>query len=189
MLSWLFRRLSGRPAFRIYGNGRSEAGWREVAVLATSRRNLTSRWPFFGGTCITWTPRIIAVGWDFAESVLHEQMAAPASRENPVEVAGGRLRDAERRAAVDSSSFARASEILAHECGHTAQARRFRPLYLTIGATFTWWREGPHWWNWFENQASETGQFGGIISGSVHPDLWAVVRPDDSPDNRTTDST
>jgi hypothetical protein len=166
-----------------------ESEWRVIHVLATRHRNLTSRWPFFGGSCITWSSTVIAVGWDFAESVLHEQIAAPASRDNPVEVAGGRLHDAERRAAIDVSSFARASEILSHECGHTAQARRFGPVYLPIAAVFTWWREGLHWWNWFENQASEIGQFGGIISGSVHPDLWAAVRPNPDPNRPNTETT
>jgi hypothetical protein len=179
MLSWLFIKTGGPAAFQAYGKGESEAVWRVIDVIATDRRNSTSRWPFFGGTCITWTSRVIAVGWDFAEWVLREQMAAPASRELPVEVGGGRLHDPKRRSAAQAPSFPLASEILAHECGHTCQARRFGPLYLPIGAAFTWWREGRHWWNWFENQASEIGQFGGIISGSVHPDLWAAVRPDE----------
>jgi len=183
MLSWLFRKLSGRPAFRIHGRGNGESNWREIDVFAAARRDQTSRLPFFRGTCITWTGRVIAVGWDFAESVLREQIATPASREHPVKVGGGRLRDRRRRSAAQAPSFPLASEILAHECGHTRQARRFGPLYLPIGALFTWWREGRHWWNWFENQASEIGQFGGIISGSVHPDLWAAVRPDDRPDD------
>lgn len=46
-----------------------------------------------------------------------------------------------------------------------------------------------YWWNWFENEASEIGQFGGIISGSVHPDLWAAVRPNDKPDKPTIEPT
>ena len=183
MLSWLFIKMGGPPAFQVYGKGESEATWRVIDVLATDRRNSTSRWPFFGGTCITWTSRVIAVGWDFAEWVLREQVESPASRDRPVEVLGGRLRDKPRRSAASAPSFPLASEILAHECGHTRQARRFGPLYLPIGALFTWWREGRHWWNWFENQASEIGQFGGIISGSVHPDLWAAVRPDPPPDH------
>jgi len=120
-------------------------------------------------------------GLGFAEWVLREQVSAPASRELPVEVSGGRLHSIVRRPRVNAPSFPLASEILAHECGHTAQARRWWLLYLPIGAIFTWWREGSHWWNWFENQASEFGQFGGIISGSVHPDLWAMVRPNDPP--------
>jgi hypothetical protein len=119
---------------------------------------------------------VIAVGWDFAESVVREQMAVPASREVPVELSGGRLRDGPRRANADAPSFPLASEILAHECGHTRQAVRFGPLYLLLGALFTWWREGRHWWNWFENQASEIGQFGGIVSGTVPPRLWDAVR-------------
>ena len=82
---------------------------------------------------------------------------------------------AARRRDAGAPSFPRASEILAHECGQSYQARRWGALYLVIGALYTWWREGRHWWNWFENQASETGQFGGILSGSVHDDLWAAV--------------
>src|SRR5262245_28770264 len=91
MLSWLMRRAGGRPAFRIYGKGQAEPTWREIDVFANQRRNATSRWPFFGATCITWSASVIAVGWDFAESVLREQMADAASREHPVEVPGGRL--------------------------------------------------------------------------------------------------
>jgi hypothetical protein len=182
MLSWLFRQLGGRPAFRIHGKGIADSAWREIDVLGAARRNQSSRLPFFGGTCITWTSQVIAVGWDFAESVLREQMADPASRERPVAVGGGRLRHAIRRRDAQAPSYPLASEILAHECGHTRQACRFGLLYLPIGALFTWWREGRHWWNWFENQASEIGLFGGIISGSVHPALWATVRPDDPVD-------
>jgi hypothetical protein len=180
MLSWLMRRAGGRPAFRIYGKGQAESTWHEIDVFANQRRNATSRWPFFGATCITWSGTVIAVGWDFAESVLREQMVEPASREHPVEVGGGRLHS--DRFGTQSSSAPLAwrlisdSEILAHECGHTAQARRFGPIYLIIGAIFTWWREGRHWWNWFENQASAVGQFGGIVSESVHPGLWAMVK-------------
>jgi hypothetical protein len=180
MLSWMMRRAGGQPAFRIYGKGRTESAWHEIAVFATPRRNATSRWPFFGATCIAWSSTVIAVGWDFAESVVREQMTDPASRERPVEVIGGRLHvDRFRNPRSEASAvlrFVTDSEILAHECGHTAQARRFGPIYLTIGAIFTWWREGMHWWNWFENQASATGQFGGIVSDSVHPTLWAAVK-------------
>lgn len=183
MLSWIFRRLCGVPAMRIYGKGNSETSWRMIDVFASSRRNDSSRWPFIGGTCITWTRRVIAVGWDFAESVVREQMAEPASRETPVEVRGGRLRDGARRADAQAPSFPLASEILAHECGHTCQAVRFGPLYLPVGALFTWWREGKRWWNWFENQASEIGQFGGIVSGSIHPRIWDAVRADGARDH------
>ena len=188
MLSSVMLWASGRPAFRVYGKAKDESQWRVIEVLASARRNSTSRWPFLGGTCITWTSRVIAVGWDFAERVLREQVESPASREQPVEVLGGRLHDGPQRSAVSAPSFPLASEILTHECGHTRQARRFGLLYLPIGALFTWWREGPHWWNWFENQASEIGQFGGIISGSVHPDLWAAVRPDDRPHRPPSES-
>src|SRR5260370_40377561 len=60
---------------------------------------MDSRWPapFFRGTLITWTAAVIALGRDFAEDILREQRDAPASRERPVEVRGGRLHDGERR--------------------------------------------------------------------------------------------
>src|SRR5262245_11700119 len=92
-------RLLGRPCFRIHGRGRREKTWRIIDVPATHRRDQDSPWPrfLFRGTCITWTASIIAVGWDFAEEVLREQMAEPASREHPVEVRGGRLHHLERR--------------------------------------------------------------------------------------------
>ena len=44
------------------------------------------------GRCITWTASVIAVGWDFAEALLFEQAHTPATRDFPVEVTGGRLR-------------------------------------------------------------------------------------------------
>ena len=50
-----------------------------------------------------------------------------------------------------------------------------RHLYLPAGALFTWWREGRHWWNVFENQASAEGQLGGIVNGSVCPELMRRV--------------
>jgi hypothetical protein len=132
---------------------------------------MDSRWPLWRATCITWTDEVIAVGWDFAEAVLREQTAAPASRERPVEVAGGRLCDAQRRQAAGGSSFPGASEVLAHECGHTRQMRRLGLAYWPVVGAVTLFREGPHWWNHFENQASETGLFGGIVNGSVCPQL------------------
>jgi hypothetical protein len=163
--------LSGRPTLRVYGKGKTESAWREIAVFARGRRNLVSRLPFFRGSCITWTRRVIAVGCDFAEWLVREQAANPASRESPVDVTGGRLHGTARNAPGPS-----ASEVMAHECGHTCQAARWGPLYLPIGALFTWWREGDRWWNWFENEASELGQFGGIVSGSVESGLWERVR-------------
>ncbi|MFO0928663.1 MAG: hypothetical protein U0736_16845 [Gemmataceae bacterium] len=176
------RRL-GRPCFRIHGKARHEPTWRVIEVHATARRNLDSRWPapLFRGTCITWTAAVIAVGWDFALEVLREQTAEPASRDRPVEVAGGRIRDLDRRTRAGATPWASASEILAHEIGHTAQARRLGWLYLPTGALFTLWREGPRWVNWFENAASETGQFGGLVNGSVCPELMERLhRKDDN---------
>src|SRR4051812_22880412 len=87
-------RLTSRRAFQVYGRARREKGWRVIDVFASRIRDYDSRWPrpFFPGVCITWTASAVAVGWDFAEEVLREQLAEPASRERPVEVAGGRLR-------------------------------------------------------------------------------------------------
>jgi hypothetical protein len=173
-------RLVGRPCFLIHGRGRRESSWHTIEVHATHRRDHDSRWPrlLFRGTLITWTASVIAVGWDFAEEVLREQMVEPASREHPVEVAGGRLNDLARRAAAGAEPWASASEVLAHECGHTAQARRLGLLYLPVGAAFTLWREGPAWYNHFENQASENGQFGGIVNDSVCQELMCRVITD-----------
>jgi hypothetical protein len=172
-----FRALA-RPAFAVYGKARREKDWRVVGVYATHRRDADSRWPpyLWRGTCITWTASVIAVGWDFALEVLREQAGAPASREHPVEVVGGRIRNLERRLAAGGEPWASASEVLAHECGHTAQARRLGWLYLPAGALFTLFREGEHWWNHFESQASEEGLFGGIVNGSVCPALMERLR-------------
>ena len=168
-------RLTSRPCFRIYGRNRREKHWRIIDVVATHRRDQDSPWPryLFRGTCITWTASVIAVGWDFAAEVLREQIARPASRAHPVEVVGGRLQNQERRTAAGGEPWPSASEVLAHECGHTWQARWLSWLYLPAGAAFTLWREGEHWYNHFENQASSAGQFGGIVKGSVCAELMA----------------
>lgn len=171
VLSYCLRRLGGTPCFRIHGKAKVEADWRIIDVFATQRRNLESRWPFWRGTCITWTDRVVVVGWDFAESVLREQRERPASRDLPVEVVGGRIRDGTRRAVSGGPSFAAASEILAHECGHTYQAICLGPAYLPLVGSVTLFQEGPRWWNHFENRASEDGMFGGIVNGSVAGEL------------------
>jgi hypothetical protein len=178
LASRALRRLSGQPCFQVYGKARSENTWRIIGVHATHRRDGDSRWPrhLFRGTCITWTAEIIAVGWDFAEEVLREQTSEPASRDHPVEVAAGRIRDSHRRAACGAAPFASACEVLAHECGHTWQMLRLGLLYWPIGGAFTLFREGPHWWNRFENQASEVGQFGGIVNGTVCEELMRRLR-------------
>jgi hypothetical protein len=171
-------RLGREPCFRIYGKARREAAWRIIDIHATHRRDQDSFWPpyFWRGTCITWTASVIAVGWDFAEEVLREQVTAPASREQPVVVLSGRLRDGLRRQEAGAPALAWASEVLAHECGHTGQAIRLGLLYWPIGGAFTLCREGPHLWNWFENQASEEGQFGGLVNDSVCPRLQAYLQ-------------
>jgi hypothetical protein len=161
---WL-RWLGGTPSFRIYGKARVEVQWRVLDIYATSRRNASSRWPFWRQTCTAWTDRVIALGSDFAERFLAEQRLTPASRQHPVIVAGGRIRDPQRRVAHGALERATASEVLAHECGHTWQALRLGAAYLPLVGALTLFREGPHLWNHFENQASEQGQFGGLVSG------------------------
>jgi hypothetical protein len=170
-------RLLGPPCFQVYGRARCETAWRIIGVHATHRRNADARWPAFlwRGTCITWTAEVIAVGWDFARDVLREQMSDPVSRDHPLDVGAGRIGDHLRRAASGVSPFASHSEILAHECGHTYQALRLGLLYWPVGGAVTLFREGPHWWNHFENQASELGQFGGIVNGSVYPALLSQL--------------
>lgn len=166
-LQWL-----GRTAcFRIYGKARVESHWRVIEVYATHRRNARGRLPLWRGACIAWTDRVIAVGWDFAERLWREQRVKPASREYPLAVAGGRVRDFRRRAAAGAGVFPSASEVMAHECGHTWQALRLGPAYLPLVGSVTLFREGPHFWNHFENQASDQGEFGGIVNGSVSADL------------------
>jgi hypothetical protein len=171
LLSGWLRWLGGEPCFRVFGKARQEADWRLIDVFATARRDLASRWPLWSGTCITWTDRVIVVGWDFAERVLREQQAQLVSRDCPVNVAGGRLRDLRRRLAAGAASYPSASEVLAHECGHTYQARHMGTTYLPLVGAVTLFREGSHWWNYFENRASEDGQFGGLVNGSVSAEL------------------
>jgi hypothetical protein len=173
--TWL-RYLGGVPAFRIYGRSRQEPNWRMLDVYATPRRDSDSRWPLWSGVCITWTSEVIAVGWDFAEEVLREQVTEPASRENPIAVSGGRIRDLQRRLDAGAEPWASASEILAHECGHTRQVQRLGIAYWPVVGSVTLFREGPHFWNYFENQASEEGQFGGIVNGSVRSELMDRMR-------------
>jgi hypothetical protein len=91
-------------------------------------------------------------------------------------VGGGRIGDLARRAAAGAPSIPTASEVLAHECGHTWQALRLGPTYWPLGATVTLFREGPNPWNRFENQASELGQFGGLVNGSVCAALMERLR-------------
>jgi hypothetical protein len=176
MLNDFFHWLGGTPCFRIHGKARREADWRVISVFASARRNLDGRWPLLGGTCTAWTGEVIAVGWDFAEWLLREQLREPASRRRPVAVAGGRLQDRRRREAAGVDEGPSASEILAHECGHTWQALRMGPAYLPLVGSVTLFREGPRPRNRFENEASEQGLFGGIVDRSVCARLWEVVQ-------------
>ncbi len=76
LATFALRHLGGPPCFQIYGKARRESTWRTIDIHATHRRDMSSRWPrfLFRGTCITWTAGVIAVGWDFAEEVLREQL-------------------------------------------------------------------------------------------------------------------
>lgn len=170
------RRFGGAPCFQVYGKSRRESDYRIIDVFASNRRNFDSRWPMFRATCITWTSSVIAVGWDFAEMLVREQALFPASREHPVEIWGGRLRGVERRLAAGGPPQPCASEVMAHEIGHTAQARRLGVMYWPIGAALTLCREGERWYNHFENQASETGIFGGIVGGTVCERLLPLLK-------------
>lgn len=174
--------LVGPPCFRIYGKGRREKHWRIINIFATHRRDVDSRWPLWRGTCTTWSDQAIVVGQDFALAVLCEQMKKAASQDHPVEVAGGRLSWIFRRAGAGIPAFPSASEVLAHECGHTWQARRMGWFYLPVVGSVTLFREGPYPWNHFENEASEEGLFGGIVKGSVNPLLLDRVNQLDKPD-------
>jgi hypothetical protein len=176
VITALIRLRAGAPSFRIYGKARAEPHWRAIDVFASRRHNVDSPWPLMRGACVTWSDEVIVIGWDFAAIILREQQRNPASRETPLEVAGGRLSDTVRRGEVHAPSHFSAGEVLAHEIGHTAQAIRLGALYLPVVGSVTRFREGPHWWNHFENQASEQGQFGGIVEGSVCADLRAVVQ-------------
>src|SRR5262245_56879557 len=98
------RRLSGPPAFRAFGRADYETDWHVIDVFATRRRDGCSRWPLMGGTCICLSAHFVSVGWDFAEILVCEQSREPASRERPVVVAGGRLRDWRLRCAAGASS-------------------------------------------------------------------------------------
>jgi hypothetical protein len=167
LLHW----LGGAPCFRIFGKARRETDWRIVAVYAKHRRDLVSPWPLWSGTCTTWAADAIAVGCDFAFDLLREQVAEPASRWHPVTVTGGRLRDINRRNAAGATCVPSTSEVMAHECGHTWQARRMGPVYLPLVGSVTLFREGPNPWNRFENEASEQGLFGGLVPRSVCPEL------------------
>ena len=91
-----------------------------------------------------------------------------------VEVAGGRIHHPQRRAEAGGWSWASASEVLAHECGHTWQARRMGSVYLPLVGSVTLCREGPRPWNRFENEASEQGLFGGIVDHSVCAELMKL---------------
>lgn len=107
------------------------------------------------------------MGWDFARALLADPLVWRASREHPLVVAGGSLCNVEARLQAGGPACPSKGEVLAHEIGHTYQAKRYPVLYLPIVGAVTALGEGPHFWNYFENQASSEGQFGGIVPGSL----------------------
>jgi hypothetical protein len=177
VLSICLHWLSGEPCFQIYGKGKREREWRIVRVYASHRHDQDSRWPLMRGCCVTWTSQVLMVGWDFARWVVQEQAVSPASRRYPIEVRTGRLNDGQRRRAAGAPFVPTVGEVLAHECGHTWQSLWIGPAYLPLVGSVTFFQEGPHPWNRFENEASEQGLFGGLVNGSVCPQLRDELRP------------
>ncbi len=161
------KQICKEPAFLIYGKAKQEKSWRILRVHCSKIRNDQGGWPLIKNTLITWTSEVVAMGWDFALGILEEQAIQPASRENPIVVNAGRYRMPKVREKAGFSPDPSYSEILAHECGHSYQAIRLGPAYLPVAAFFTLFREGDTLWNALENEASETGQFGGIVPGSI----------------------
>jgi hypothetical protein len=117
--------------------------------------------------CTCWSADLIAVGLDFAQDLLAAEGVWQVTREQPVMVVGGSLTDSARRRLAGGLPHPSAAELLAHEIGHTLQARRYRLLYLPLVGTVTRFGEGPHWWNRFDNEASAFGPFGGIVPGCM----------------------
>lgn len=171
-LSRILRRIGAAPCLRVYGKARHEPDWRVVDVVASPRRNRGSRWPLMHGTCITLTSSLIVVGWDFARAFLAEQIHAPASPASAVEVGGGRLHHGLQRSRAGAPSFCSYSEVMAHECGHTAQAIRLDAGYLPLVGALTLFREGERWWNYWENDASAQGMMGGIVEIVTPIEQW-----------------
>jgi len=163
----MFFEFRSTLAFRVWGKTIGEHDWRLIRVHASPSRNAASRWPFLKGCCTCWSADLIAVGSDFADLLLNDPAVAEITQESPVMVQGGTLSNPQVRLAVGAPGTPTAAEIMAHEIGHTAQARRYRFLYLPLVGAVTRFGEGPRWWNRFENEASSIGQFGGIVPGSI----------------------
>ncbi len=170
LLADLLHGLGGELYFCVYGRAKAERDWRVIRVYASRRRDPDSRWPLFRNCCTTWGPDVIAVGRVLAASVFREQQLKLISREAPQAVSAGRLRSPHQARSPS------ASEILAHECGHTWQAIQLGAFYLPLVGTLTLFREGPYPWNRFENEASAQGLYGGIVPGSVSPRLAHELR-------------
>ena len=162
-VSNVYRSLFGPPCFQVYGKGRFKRDWHIVDVYTSRRRDCGSGWPFFSGTCITWTASVIAVGQDFAEQLLREQSTEPASQGNPVLVEGAAYTTSTADLPPLPSLFPplRKSWL-------TNAATPPRPavwvVFMADWCQCELFRQGPHWWNRFENEASEIGRFGGIVT-------------------------
>lgn len=172
--AWL-RRHGGEPCFRVYAKGVNEPRWHVADVFATHRRDRRSRWPLFRGALITWTSGVIAIGWDHAREIIREQAFDVTTPDRPLAVCAGRLRDVNRRAKAGGDWVPTLCEVMAHECGHTAQGRRLGGFYWALVGPVTLFGEGVRWWNRWENDASANGLFGGIVPGSVCEELRALL--------------
>lgn len=150
-------------SFLIWGRTRQETQWRQIRVVVTPCRNLTSGWPLLRGTCTCWSRSLIAVGEQFAQALSVQLSETRVTRDCPVAVVAGRLNDPRLRSAAGGPPEPTPAEVLAHEIGHTIQALRLGPLYLPVVGSLTLFREGPYWWNRFENEASAVGLFGGLV--------------------------
>lgn len=179
MIAPLLRNLTTAwrtPAsFQVHGKTLKETSWRLITVQAFPWRNHEGgRFPF-RGTCTCWSPSFVAVGLDFAQQLLSDPSVWQITRERPVAVAAQSLSNFEKRRRAGASARPSHAEVLAHEIGHTLQARRYRLLYLPLVGSVTRFGEGPRWWQRFENEASAVGQFGGILADSVTSPLRQFV--------------
>jgi RHS repeat-associated protein len=141
-----------RAHFFIFCKCRCETKWRLVRVeispgLASGR----------GGTSITFGPSTIHTYPSNANQILNPPPGSPVySPTNP----------------ATPQNAAGAAATLAHECGHTCQAKKLGPLYLPVAAAFSGIEEADGGYNNglnglttpTESGASANGEFGGVAT-------------------------
>ena len=167
-VSAAFRLLSGRPCFRIYGRATYEPSWQVIDVfafkspgldepLAAPRRDLHY---LDGRRHRRW------MGLRRVRIARADRGSRPRGTARWSSAAGGSVRaaaassDRRRPAKSSPTNAATPAKLVGWESGIGRSALR-----LTL------FREGDRWWNWFENEASATGQFGGIVNGTVVAEL------------------